>query len=104
MAFNLKIEAIGDVFSIKSDKENKKDAKLQFLMENFDENGEEIILRVEDDGPGIAPDVIDRVFDPFFSTKEPGREPASASLSDMVLFGSMAAVSARPTGLRGGAL
>ena len=42
MAFNLKIEAIGDVFSIKSDKENKKDAKLQFLMENFDENGEEL--------------------------------------------------------------
>jgi hypothetical protein len=46
MAFNLKIEAIGDVFSIKKNKKEDKDAKLQFLRE--DENGVELIdVKVE---------------------------------------------------------
>jgi signal transduction histidine kinase/CheY-like chemotaxis protein len=30
-------------------------------------------LRVSDTGPGIAADVLDRIFDPFFSTKLPGQ-------------------------------
>jgi len=30
-------------------------------------------ISVRDDGPGIAPDVLDRMFDPFFSTKEVGK-------------------------------
>ncbi len=29
-------------------------------------------LRVQDDGPGIAPEVRDRIFDPFFTTKNRG--------------------------------
>ena len=32
-----------------------------------------IVLRVEDDGPGMAPDVAGRVFEPFFTTKAAGR-------------------------------
>jgi hypothetical protein len=39
--FNLKIEAIGDVFSVKKNKKEDKDAKLQFLNEN--EDGAELI-------------------------------------------------------------
>jgi PAS domain S-box-containing protein len=35
--------------------------------------GRWIEMAVEDDGPGIASDVADRIFDPFFSTKAPGR-------------------------------
>lgn len=35
--------------------------------------GRFVALSVEDDGPGIDPTVIDRIFEPFFSTKEVGR-------------------------------
>jgi len=36
-------------------------------------NGRCVELSVADAGPGIAPDVMDRMFEPFFSTKETGR-------------------------------
>lgn len=32
----------------------------------------QFVLVVEDDGPGIAPDAMDRIFNPFFTTKETG--------------------------------
>ena len=34
--------------------------------------GDRIAIEVEDDGTGIAPDVLPRLFDPFFSTKDGG--------------------------------
>ena len=30
-------------------------------------------MEIEDHGPGIPADVVPRIFDPFFSTKEPGK-------------------------------
>ncbi len=32
-----------------------------------------LVVTVEDDGAGIAPDHLDRIFDPFFSTKDVGK-------------------------------
>jgi signal transduction histidine kinase len=32
-----------------------------------------IVVRVEDDGPGIPQDIAPRIFDPFFTTKPPGQ-------------------------------
>jgi len=37
-----------------------------------DDTARAVFLEVEDNGSGIAPDVQDRLFDPFFSTKESG--------------------------------
>ena len=34
--------------------------------------GDHVVLRVADSGTGIAPEILERIFDPFFSTKEAG--------------------------------
>ena len=36
------------------------------------EENDVVTIEVEDHGPGIGPDVRDRIFEPFFSTKPPG--------------------------------
>jgi signal transduction histidine kinase len=33
---------------------------------------DDVVVRVEDDGPGIDPEVRDRIFDPFFTTRKVG--------------------------------
>ncbi|MBI5157988.1 MAG: cyclic nucleotide-binding domain-containing protein [Acidimicrobiia bacterium] len=35
--------------------------------------GETVIVEIEDDGPGIPPEVVHRIFDSFFTTKAPGK-------------------------------
>lgn len=36
-------------------------------------NADEIIISVEDNGGGIDPEIIDRIFEPYFTTKETGK-------------------------------
>ena len=35
--------------------------------------GGTVVVEIQDDGPGIAPELRDRLFEPFFSTKPAGR-------------------------------
>jgi two-component system cell cycle sensor histidine kinase/response regulator CckA len=35
--------------------------------------GEYVLIEVEDTGTGISPDIIDKIFEPFFSTKDVGK-------------------------------
>lgn len=47
--------------------------------------GPSIVLEVEDSGPGIPPEIRHRIFDPFFSTKEPGRGLGLAAVKAIAL-------------------
>jgi two-component system, NtrC family, sensor kinase len=38
-----------------------------------DVEGDAVDISIEDDGPGIAPEILPRIFDPFFTTKDVGR-------------------------------
>lgn len=44
----------------------QRDAEITLVTENCKGN---VLVRVKDNGPGIPPDVLPRVFQPFFSTK-----------------------------------
>lgn len=37
------------------------------------QDGEWIVIEIEDNGPGIAPEIQEHIFDPFFTTKQAGR-------------------------------
>ena len=42
------------------------------LSQQAGSDGDEISVEVTDQGPGIAPELLDKIFLPFFSTKERG--------------------------------
>lgn len=44
-----------------------------------------VYLSVEDDGPGLAPELHERIFEPFFSTKSEGRGLGLAAVVGIVL-------------------
>jgi two-component system NtrC family sensor kinase len=64
-------------------------------------DGDDLRVRVEDDGPGIPPAVLPRIFEPFFTTKAPGKGtglglPISARIVEK--FGGSISVECPPTG------
>lgn len=42
------------------------------LSARYNEELQMVVIEVEDNGPGMSPDVLDRVFEPYFSTKSGG--------------------------------
>jgi len=46
--------------------------KGKVMLEAVSEKGRHILLRVTDNGRGIAPDMLDRLFEPFFTTRSEG--------------------------------
>ena len=50
--------------------DGKADAKIE-LVSRLDERGR-VIIQVGDNGPGIIPEVLDKIFIPFFTTKPEG--------------------------------
>jgi signal transduction histidine kinase len=60
-----------------------------------------VVLTVTDDGPGIPAELLDRIFEPFFSTKEPGRGAGlglAVSRTLVESFGGELAAGNRPGG------
>ncbi len=65
------------------------------------QDGENLRVRVEDDGPGIPPTVLPRIFEPFFPAEAPGRGPGlGLPISARIVekFGGSIAVECPPSG------
>jgi hypothetical protein len=57
---------------------------------------------IADTGPGIAPDLLGRIFDPFFSTKPPGQGTGlGLSVSSSIVAGFGGTLSVQATGAEG---
>ena len=43
------------------------------ITTGVDPDGQSVIISFKDDGPGITPDILDKIFNPFFTTKPTGQ-------------------------------
>lgn len=67
-----KVEVRGEVLSRPLDLSRFKDTpQTRFLnMEGFENTPPLVAMQVSDNGPGMTPDILSRIFDPWFTTKE----------------------------------
>lgn len=54
-------------------RDNKKEGKLRITSEVSRNDQPKVVVKISDDGPGILPQHVEKVFDPFFSTKPIGK-------------------------------
>lgn len=55
-------------------------------IDDFDDvpSGEYVFLQISDNGKGMSSDVLEKIFDPFYSTKPKGRGLGLSTISDIV--------------------
>ncbi len=61
------VNLIGNAIQAVAGQERKE------ILIRGEEEGARVVLRVRDSGPGIAPAHMARIFEPFYTTKEPGQ-------------------------------
>jgi len=59
-------------------------AASRFVSEHSLAEGDGVLFRIEDDGPGIRPDILGRIFDPYVSSKSLGRGLGLATVRTIV--------------------
>lgn len=64
------MDGVGSIH-VAVDQSSVKNMTCASCRQSFD--GDFVELRVEDNGPGIMPEVLDRMFEPFYTTKEVGK-------------------------------
>ncbi|MEA1995419.1 MAG: HAMP domain-containing sensor histidine kinase, partial [Campylobacterota bacterium] len=82
MGIEIKMDVSDDV-NIKVDKEKIKQIFSNFLLNSFEagakkvniksyKNNDKVVFEIKDDGQGVADEIKDNIFKPFFSTKSYG--------------------------------
>ena len=65
---NLIINAAQAIEEAVGDSGDQREIRIATRME-----GDEVVIEIADDGPGIPPELLDRIYEPFFTTKEVGK-------------------------------
>ncbi|MBD2440300.1 ATP-binding protein [Nostoc sp. FACHB-110] len=68
---NILANAIDALEETLANKENKTAPQISIRTEALDENW--VVIRIADNGPGMKEEVLRRIYDPFFTTKEIGK-------------------------------
>ena len=82
-SYSFSTKVVGDLPALRGDPEQIRQALLNIVMNSVQASpaggvieisartlDEKIVITITDQGKGIAPGAIDKIFDPFFSTRE----------------------------------